>query len=158
MIRPPNTVIDHGDYTEEIWEPDPPSAGKANGHAAPAANPEPEWPNLGEAAYHGLAGDVVKALLPETEADPAALLLQYLAGFGNAVGRKPHVRRANADHYANIFVLIVGRTARSRKGTSAQDIRNVMQRADPDWLRDCVKGGISSGEGIIEKVRDARFA
>jgi hypothetical protein len=161
LIRPPNTVIDHGDYIEEIWEPDdPPPAGngKANGHATSATSPEPAWPKLGEAAYHGLAGDVVSALLPETESDPAALLLQYLASFGNMVGRRPHVRRANADHYPNIFVLIVGRTARSRKGTSAQDIRNVMQRADPDWLRNNVKGGISSGEGIIENVRDARFA
>jgi hypothetical protein len=95
--------------------------------------------------------------LPETEADPAALLLQYLTSFGNMVGRNPFVQWANAKHYPNIFTLIIGRTARSRKGTSGQDIRAVTERADFDWARENVKSGISSGEGIIEMVRDARY-
>ena len=112
---------------------------------------------LDKAAYHGLAGEVVAALSPHTESDPVALLLQYLTSFGNMAGgdmtrRKPHIRIANADHYPNIFALIVGRTARSRKGTSAQDIRAVIDRTDPDWVRNNVKSGISSGEGIIEMV------
>src|SRR5262249_40032974 len=125
--------------------------------ASPAATAINVWPVLDKAAYYGLAGDVVTALLPHTEADPAALLLQYLTCFGNMVGRKPYIRAANANHYPNIFVLIAGRTARSRKGTSGQDIRVVMECADPDWVRDNIKSGISSGEGIIEKVRDARY-
>jgi hypothetical protein len=158
------TFIDHGDWTETQYEPDDPPIGngKTNGGAAPAgAKVEAKaaimaWPVLDNAAYYGLAGKVVMTLLPETEADPAALLLQYLASFGNMVGRDAFVRLANANHHPNIFVLIAGRTARSRKGTSGQDIRAVIERADSDWTRDNVKSGISSGEGIIEMVRDAR--
>jgi hypothetical protein len=157
------TDIDHGEWTERRFEPDDPPASKANGGAAPAeSKPEAKagiiaWPVLDKTAYYGLAGEVVTALSPQTEAAPAALLLQYLTYAGNMMGRNPFVRRANANHYPNIFALIAGRTARSRKGTSAQDIRTVMERVDPDWVRDNVKSGISSGEGIIEMVRDARY-
>ena len=41
-----------------------------NGH-----DTEP-WPVLDAAAYHGLAGEVVRTIAPQTEADPVALLLQ----------------------------------------------------------------------------------
>jgi len=41
-------------------------------------------------AFHGLAGEIVARILPNTESDPAALLLQYLVSFGNAVGRQPY--------------------------------------------------------------------
>jgi hypothetical protein len=158
--------IDHGEWTERRFIPvsdDPPANNnKGNGHAGTATTAKSKpvtagWPVLGDAAYYGLAGKVVKALLPETEASPTALLLQYLASFGNMVGRTPFIRMANANHYPNIFALIAGRTARSRKGTSGQDIRVVAERTDPDWTRDNVKSGISSGEGIIEMVRDARY-
>ena len=39
--------------------------------------PLPEWPTPpGPDAYYGLAGDIVRTIEPETEADPAALLVQ----------------------------------------------------------------------------------
>jgi hypothetical protein len=163
------TFIDHGEWIEKRFEPDdPPPAGNGkatNGGAstttaagATTTTPVADgWPVLDKAAYYGLAGEVVTTLLPHTESDPAALLLQYLASIGNVIGRQPFIRIANANHYPNLFTLIVGRTARSRKGTSAQDIRVIMESAAPDWVRDNVKSGISSGEGIIEKIRDARF-
>jgi uncharacterized protein DUF3987 len=159
------TTIDHAEYVEKLYEPDDPPPignGKAtNGHAAgttaASAGHTDGWPVLDKAAYYGLAGEVVAALLPETEAAPAALLLQYLASFGNMVGRKPFVWWASVKHYPNIFVLIIGRTSRSRKGTSAQNIRVIMERTDPDWVRGNIKSGITSGEGIIEMVRDARY-
>jgi hypothetical protein len=155
------TFIDHGDWTETQYEPDDPPPGKTNGGTAPASAPATKtgiltWPVLDRAAYYGLAGKVVDTLLPETEADPAALLLQYLASVGNMVGRDAFVRLANADHHPNIFVLIAGRTARSRKGTSGQDVRVVMEHVDLTWTLENVKSGISSGEGIIEMVRDIR--
>ena len=50
---------------------DQPEPAKSNGHDRDAA-----WPLLEPAAYHGLAGEVVARILPDTESDPAALLLQ----------------------------------------------------------------------------------
>jgi hypothetical protein len=152
--------IDHGDWTERRFLPDPPSSnGKDKDHVE-ESKPKIDitaWPVLDEAAYYGLAGEVVNTLLPNTEGPKPALLLQYLASAGNAIGRKPYYRLASVNHYPNLFVIIAGRTARSRKGTSAQDIRLVMESADPGWVRDNVKSGISSGEGIIHKVRDPQF-
>src|SRR5262245_11726126 len=88
------TEIDHGEWTETRFEPDKPSATAGNGkttneHAAGAtsstATAANAWPVLDKTAYYGLAGEVVATILPHTEADPAALLLQYLTCFGNMV-------------------------------------------------------------------------
>ena len=83
-----------------------------------------------------------------------ALLLQYLAYFGNAVGRGPHYMVENDQHYPNLFVLLAGETAKARKGLSAGRIRHIFDTADPDWARDCITGGMSSGEGILHAIRD----
>jgi DNA polymerase I-like protein with 3'-5' exonuclease and polymerase domains len=158
------TVTQFDGYTEELWESDDPpaksnGAGTSNGQdTTGAATSEPAWPVMAPAAYHGLAGEVVTTLLPHTESDPVALLLQYLASFGNAVGRQPFYRIEAAEHYPNLYVLLVGDTAMARKGTSAQHVRRIMRIADPDWARNNVAGGISSGEGIIHTIRDPIFA
>ena len=93
--------------------------------------PDPAWPKLVQAAYHGLAGEVVARLLPNTESDPAALLLQYLTSFGNAVGREPHYLVESTQHFCNLFVVLVGSTAKARKGTAAERIRTIFEVADP---------------------------
>jgi hypothetical protein len=148
------TVIDHGDYIEELWEPDPPESkgAKTNGRG-PGTNPS-SWPTLTGTAYHGLAGRVVATILPHTESDPVALLLQYLASFGNMVGRQPYYLIEGAEHYPCLYALLAGATAKARKGTSAQHIRRIIELADPDWALNNVAGGISSGEGILHAIRD----
>jgi hypothetical protein len=105
---------------------------------------------LGSAALSGVAGKVVQTLRPHTESDPAALLLTFLAAFGNAVGPGPHVLADGAQHPARLFVVVVGKSSRSRKGTSWRNIRNVMESADESWATLCVTSGLSSGEGLIE--------
>ena len=127
------------------------TTGGAGGNSTGGNN---DWPVLGAAAYHGLAGEVVNALAPQTEADPVALLLQYLVYFGNAVGRGPHYQVENDKHFAHLFVLLAGETAKARKGLSAGRIRHIYDVADPDWARDCISGGMSSGEGILHAIRD----
>ena len=42
---------------------------------------------MAEEAYHGIAGDIVEAIAPHTEAYREALLIDALAQLGNAVGR-----------------------------------------------------------------------
>src|SRR5262249_41691232 len=55
-----------------------------NSHSAAGQGPaEPrsdasEWPTMHEAAYYGLAGEVVEAIKPHSEADPVAILIQFL--------------------------------------------------------------------------------
>jgi hypothetical protein len=114
----------------------------------------PPWPTLDPVAYYGLAGDFVRLVQNETEADPAGLLLQFLVAAGNAMGPSPHVRVGPTHHKLNLFLLLVGQTARARKGTAWDLVRAVFREADPDWSLNQIKSGLSSGEGLIWAVRD----
>jgi hypothetical protein len=109
---------------------------------------------MAEDAFHGLAGDVVHAIEPHTEADPAAILTQFLAAFGNAIGNGPYYRVEGDRHRGNLYVTLVGNTSKARKGTSWGRARQIFERADDMWLGACVHSGLSSGEGIIYHVRD----
>ena len=60
----------------------------------------------------------------------------------------------NDQHFPNLFVLLAGETAKARKGLSAGRIRHIFDTADPDWTRECITGGMSSGEGILHAIRD----
>jgi hypothetical protein len=114
------------------------------------------WPSIDDAAYHGLAGDVVHAFAPHTEADPVAILIQTLTCFGNVVGRNPHYRIESDFHRANIFAVLVGDSSKIRKGTSAGRVRSIVRHVDEVWTDERVKNGLSSGEGLINEVRDER--
>lgn len=114
-----------------------------------------DWPEPARAqAFHGLAGDVVRAFEANTEADPIAILAQFLVSFGNAVGRGPYYQVEADKHFANEFALLVGATSRSRKGTSAGRVKEIFEHADPTWAHEHHSSGLSSGEGLIFAVRD----
>ncbi len=107
-------------------------------------------------AYHGLAGDVVRAIEPHSEGDPVALLVNYLAFFGNVIGNGPYYLVEGDRHRTNIFAVIVGKTSKGRKGTSSSRIRQIFRQVDELWAANCFHdGGLSSGEGLIWHVRDA---
>ena len=129
------------------------AGGTAGGPGVPT-----DWPEMGKAAYYGLVGDVVRTLLPQTEADPVALLAQYLVYFGNAVGRGPYYLVESSKHFTNLFALMVGATAKARKGLSADRVRSIYREADEAWEGSCIRGGLSSGEGVIHAIRDPIFA
>ena len=112
------------------------------------------WPRLAEEALYGLPGDIVRAMESHTEADPAALLVNVLAGFGSAAGRGAHVRVGPDTHHLNLFAVLVGETAKGRKGTSWGYTRNLMHAADASWYVERIMNGLSSGEGLIHAVRD----
>jgi hypothetical protein len=113
-----------------------------------------EWPLLDQAAFHGLAGEVVHTIEPHSEADPVAILLQALTFAGNVIGRLPYYRVESDQHHCNLFTVLVGASSKARKGTSMGRVRAVMKIADESWHADRIKGGLSSGEGFISEVRD----
>ena len=121
----------------------------------PIAPTRPLWPEpLTTDSFHGLAGEIVLKIDPHTEADPAAILLQTLIAFGSAVGRGPHLRIEGDEHGTNNNVVLVGRTAKGRKGTSWGRVREVFALAEPVWTGQRIVSGLSSGEGLIWQVRD----
>ena len=118
------------------------------GDTRPAAQPPGE---LNPAALHGLAGDVVRAIAPDTEADPTAILMQFLIAFGALVGRGPHVKVEGDQHHTNLFAVIVGASSKARKGTAWGRVREIVQ-AVPEWPQ--TVSGLSTGEGLKFAVRD----
>ena len=126
------------------------------GDSKPEGKPQPQrpFPEMDEAAYGGVFGRLVETISPHTEADPVALLLGALTAFGSAYGRRGYVDVSGSKHHPNLFVGIVGDTARARKGTSWAPIENIFGEADPAWRSDRITGGLSSGEGLINAVRD----
>lgn len=138
-----------------IYRPDGPLAARARGSTNRQAA-IPGWPPpIGAEARIGLVGDFLDLVEPQTEADPAALLLTLLAYVGSAVGRAPHFLADGARHGANLFAVVVADTSRGRKGTSEAHVRALMHAAEPDWCAR-IAGGLSSGEGLIQHVRDPR--
>lgn len=104
--------------------------------------------------FPGLLGILKTAAEACSEAHPAAIGSQFLVGFGNAVGRGPHVYVGETRHGVQEFCLNVGDTATGRKGDAWNVARAPLAAADPTWADDCVRSGLSSGEGLIHHVRD----
>lgn len=136
----------------------PPSGDPHEARETPAA-PEGDWPAmLGEAAYHGPLGELVRALAPHTEADPVGLLLQALIIFGSIAGRHPFFAAEAARHYPVLFAVLVGLSSKSRKGSSLAMVKTPMALLDPDLDRPGrLEKGLASGEGLIWAVRDPQI-
>jgi hypothetical protein len=131
-----------------------PAEAAASATVEQANSAAPEWPAMEDDAYYGLAGKVVRTIDPHTEADRVGILIQFLAYFGNLIGNAPYYQVEADRHHANLFSVPVGQSAKARKGTAAGRVRQVMQLADPQWIDERMKGGLSSGEGLINEVRD----
>jgi hypothetical protein len=104
-------------------------------------------------AYQGLAGEIVQALEPHSEADPVALLIQTLIAFGNVIGRTAHFVAEADRHFLNLFAVLVGASSKGRKGTSWGQIIRLFEFIAPDWMLR-VQSGLSTGEGLIWAVHD----
>ena len=113
------------------------------------------WPTLSPEARHGLLGEMLDAIEPETEADPAAILLGFLTCFGSCVGRGAWVPVGADDHHPAIFAGTVGKTS-AAKGVAWGVAKWPFARADPGWAETCICSGVGSGQGLIERVRDER--
>ena len=127
---------------------DPPPAG---GLTLPVSADWPAPP--AQAVHHGLAGEIVGEIAPHTEADPVAILAQLLVAFGAAVGRGAWFSVEATRHHPNEFLVLVGDSARARKGSSWDHVHRLISDADPA-IDGRILTGLSSGEGLIWSVRD----
>jgi hypothetical protein len=111
------------------------------------------WPTLHEDAYHGLAGQIIRAIAPESEADPVGVLLSLLVATGNAIGNGPPFAVGTDSHKANLFACLVGDTA-AGKGQSLGNALFALRKAAPGWAEESIGYGLSSGEGLVDAVKD----
>jgi hypothetical protein len=114
------------------------------------------WPApLADCAKIGLIGGFLAMLEGRTGADPAALAFTFLTQFGSVIGRGPHYHVEDREHPARLSLLLVGDSAKARKGTTHGRVRNVFRVVAPHWYTSCYATGLASGEGLISRVRDA---
>lgn len=117
------------------------------------------WPApLADEAYYGILGRIIRLIEPETEADPAALMISLQAAIGNLIGPGPHGMVGETPHPLKISGVIVGETGDARKGMSWDPIRKILLIVDAIWTMERIFRSMVSGEGLIWEVRDARYA
>ena len=150
------TILGNGKTAAQVVDLMSTRVNRIAGLMAPEAEIEIRpWPDADKPGIlYGLAGDIVRLISPHTEADPMAILGQFLVGFGSIVGRSPHWRVESTRHGVNLFACIVGSTSKARKGTSWDNVRWILSRCDETWAKDQVMSGLSTGEGLIYAVRD----
>ena len=122
--------------------------------ALPLPPPPDGWPAPPDpVAYHGLAGAIAAKIAPHTEADPAAILTQLLVCCGALIGRNAYFQVEATRHHPNEFLVLVGDSAKARKGSSFDHVARLLAQADPAFPSR-LSTGLSSGEGLIWTVRD----
>ena len=98
----------------------------------------PDWPEPpAEAAYHGVLGDIARAVAPHTEADPVGVLGTLLAMFGAACGGSRSLYQGSLQR-TNLSVLLVGETGfGGRKGTALDVVPERVPAGLPGPRRRC---------------------
>jgi Protein of unknown function (DUF3987) len=111
-----------------------------------------DWPReMAPEAFIGVAGDFVRLVDPYTEADPAALLLNFEVAAGVLFGREAWAVADGRRHYPVEFLLVAGQTGAGRKGTASARALPIMERIEEGFLKR-VLSGLSSGEGLIKGI------
>jgi hypothetical protein len=111
-------------------------------------------PVLNPKVFYGLAGKIALKPAEKSEADAVAVLVQLLVGFGNMFGRRASFRVSGSWHHCNLRSVLVGQSAKSRKGMALDIALAFLGWLDDRYVRDNLKQGLSSGEGLISHVQD----
>ncbi len=143
------------------WQRQAPIAGR---EAAPAsevtdlalsAQPDRSWPEpLNDDTRAGILGDFLATVAPNTEADEAALAFQFIVGARCLLGRESYVAVEADRHTPNEFLALVQDTG-TGKGVAWGHVRWVIAAVDPAWTTEHIVSGLSTGEGLINELRDA---
>ena len=137
-----------------MWSQKKETNGEERAQLGRTPKKEITWPSpLAEQGFYGIAGDFVKMVDPHTEADSVAILIQFLVAFGNVIGRQSYWEVEADRHHLNLDCVLVGETAKGRKGISHGQVKKIFKDTDPTWAANS-KGGLSSGEGLIWAVRN----
>ncbi len=128
------------------------AAGRNHRETAPSA---PTWPDpIHEDGFRGIAGELVRIIQPHTEADPAALLVQFLVAWGSLINRGSFYLAEADYHHTNEYMVLVGVTSKGRKGTSWGRILAVLGSIDAHWTENRLLAGLGSGEALIDTVSE----
>lgn len=114
-------------------------------------------PRPDAACLYGLVGDVARAGSDNTEANPFAIALNFMAYLSAAIGRGAYSYIGNTRHHARLFGLHVGRSGRGRKGDAVSLIHRLdmaIRAADQYIAPQVHTGGLSTREGLALMIHD----
>lgn len=123
-------------------------------------------PRMHEDGFPLLVREIVEAACASSEAHPVAVAANVLIFFCAMIGRAVFQRIGDASIHCRVFLIIVGKSGKARKGTAETTVREIFRRADEilrklresnDRLR-VHGGGLSTDEGVVYAIRDAREA
>ena len=83
---------------ERVIEPDR-AGSPLNSHNSLSSHSVQPFPKIHQAAFYGLAGNIVEAIEPYSEADPVAISVNVLAASGNCIGSGPHFLVEKSQHH-----------------------------------------------------------
>lgn len=126
--------------------------------ATPAKEPAPvKAPAPPEAAppeaFYGPFGELVDLIENYVESDRASVLAQTIVAYGVAVGIRPHFMVGATRHPPTLYLGLLGRSSRGRKGTGLDAVEVLFRLADPPFA-ERIFGGVGSGERLVGLVRD----
>lgn len=127
------------------------------------------WPIMNSKANHGIVGRIATLATENSEADPAAVLITAITYAAAEFGRSQYTRIGDSVHNSRHFSVIAGQSSRARKGTSFGPVQRIFKRAEEIRLASSSAlpfpsaskltishGPLSSGEGLINAVRDGQ--
>lgn len=113
--------------------------------------PGPAWD---DSILYGDAGKLIQKAAQFNESHPAGMLVDFLVSLGSIIGRGPYFNISATKHFTNEFMVRVGDSSKSRKGTGRDAIDQVLKLVDARWYSDRVTSGFGSSEAIINLIRD----
>lgn len=116
-------------------------------------------PIMDKIGFHGLMGRVAEKGCENSEADPVAICCYFLARFSATIGKSVYQNIGDYKLFAKPFFIIVGKTAKARKGTSEYFpalIFDLVENNNSSSIKKLRihKGGLSSGEGLANALKD----
>lgn len=119
-----------------------------------------DYPQMSSMGFSGYMGRVAEAACKNSEADPVAVCSYFMARLGAMLGRKVFQHIGDVELHTRPYILIVGDTAKARKGTSEAFPNRLFNSAEEMLATSIPKlkvhsGGLSSGEGVGYELRDA---
>jgi len=120
-------------------------------------------PIINEKAFFGIVKDFIDISSSNSEASKVAIAANVIAHFSAMIGRRAYQWIGDNVIHCRPFFLLIGKTGKSRKGTSEHLPLRVSKRVDeifkekfPNYQSLNIHGGgLSSGEGISYAIRDA---
>lgn len=113
--------------------------------------PGPSWD---DDVLYGVAGSITRKISKYSEAHPAGIYLDLLISLGSVIGHDPYFNFGATRHFTNEFVVRVGDTSKSRKGTGRDEADAALGLVDSLWKQRCIASGFGSAEAIIGLIRD----